>query len=113
MSAADQFGPGPGGLAGLAGPWLLVGDREVHQQCGDEPFRVLRAGDQGVQPDRDARQAGLGAGQFAPGVQDGQAGPVGGQAGAHHVADEQTDTERSGHHVVNIATAALGGGQMA
>jgi hypothetical protein len=108
MPAADQLGPGPG----LAGPGL-AGDRETGQQRGDEPLRVLRAGDQGVQPDRDAGQAGLGAGQLAPGVQHGQPGPVRGQAGAHHVADEQADTERRGHHVVDIATAALGGGQVA
>ena len=113
MPAADELGPGPAGLDGVPGPGLLTGDREVRQQRGDEPFRVLRTGDQGVQPDRDAGQAGLGAGQGAPGVQDGQAGLIGGQAAAHHVANEQPDTERSGYHVVDIATAALGGGQMA
>jgi hypothetical protein len=112
MPAAHELGPGLAGL-GVPGPWLLTGDREVRQQRGDEPFRVLRTGDQGVQPDRDAGQAGLGTGQGAPGVQDGQAGLVGGQAAAHHVADEQPDTERGGHHVMDIATAALGGGQMA
>ena len=113
MPAADELGPGPVGLVGVPGPGLLTGDREVGQQRGDEPFRVLRTSDQGVQPDREAGQAGLGGGQGAPGVQDGQAGLIGGQAAAHHVADEQPDTERSGYHVVDIATAALGGGQMA
>jgi hypothetical protein len=66
-----------------------------------------------VQPDGDARQARLGAGQLAPRVQHRQAGPVGRQAGAHHVADEQPDAERRGHHVMDIAAAALGGGQVA
>jgi hypothetical protein len=94
---------------------ILAGrpDREVRQQRGDEPLRVAGAGDQRVQPDRDAGQARLGAGQVAPGVQHRQAGSVGGQAGAHHVADEQPDTERRGHDVVDIAASALGGGQMA
>jgi len=113
MPAADEFGPGPPRLAGVPRSGPSVREREVHQQGGDEPFRVLRTDDHGVQPDRDARQAGLGAGQVAPGVQHGQAGPVGGQAGAHDVADEQADTERGGHHVMDIAAAALGGGQMA
>jgi hypothetical protein len=116
MPAADELGPGPtrlAGLVGLPGSGPSVREPEVHQQCGDEPFWVLRTHDHGVQPDRDARQAGLGAGQVAPGVQHGQAGPVGGQAGAHYVADEQADTERRGHHVMDIAAAALGGGQMA
>ena len=66
-----------------------------------------------MQPDRDARQAGLGEGQLAPGVQHGKAGPVGGRAGAHYVADEQADTERRRHRVVNIAAAAPGSGPMA
>jgi hypothetical protein len=79
----------------------------------EAPLLVLGPGDQGVQPDRDAGQAGLGEGQVAPGVQHGQAGPVGGLAVAHHVADEQPDTERRGHHVMDIATAALGGGPVA
>jgi hypothetical protein len=113
MPAADELGPGPLGLVAVPSPGFLTGDRKVRQQRGDEPFRVLRTGDQSVQPDREAGQAGLGGGQGAPGVQDGLAGLVGGQAAAHHVADEQPDTERSGHHVVDIATAALGGGQMA
>jgi hypothetical protein len=87
--------------------------REVHQQRGDEPPRVPGPGDQRVQPDRDASQARLRAGQVTPGVQHRQASPVGGQAGTHDVADEQPDAERRGHHVVDIAASALGGGQMA
>jgi hypothetical protein len=47
-----------------AGRGAAVGglDREVHQQRGDEPLRVPGPGDQRVQPDRDAGQARLGAG---------------------------------------------------
>jgi hypothetical protein len=73
---------------------------------------MLRAGDQGVQPDRDARQAGFGAGQLAPGVEDGKPGLVRAQAGSHHVPDEQPDAERRRHDVIDIPAAALGRGHV-
>ena len=98
MPAADQLRPGAA---------LIPGSGKVHQQGGNEPFRMLGPRDQRVQPDRDTRQAGLGDGQLAPRVEHGQAGPVRGRAGAHDVADEQPDSVWGRHRVVNVAALAL------